>query len=86
MVKIFSFLINSKEAKAYFDKYSYTKDTFSKELQDTLICYSGDYCQAVNQYLKHRQENETPKQFDQWRRPIIEKCLKYLYDYKNWIN
>ena len=38
---------NSKEAKAYFDKYSYTKDTFSKELQDTLICYSGDYCQAV---------------------------------------
>lgn len=76
----------SKEAKAYFDKYSYTKDTFSKELQDTLICYSGDYCQAVNQYLNHRQENETPKQFDQWRRPIIEKCLKYLYDYKNWIN
>lgn len=76
---------NSKEAKIYFDKYLYTKSTFSKELQDTLICYSGDYCEPTNKYLNNKHENETAKEYDSWRSPIINKCINNLYNYDNWI-
>lgn len=88
--KEYLYFNNSKAAKQYFDKYNYTNQTFSHELQSTLICYSGDYCQAVNDYLNNRFEGETPVQYDarksQWKKAIIEKCIKYLYNYNDWID
>lgn len=83
-------LNNVKEASEYFEKYSYTKEEFSEELSCTLVCYSGDYCECVNDYLKNRYDGETTAEYDarkrQWKKAIIDKCLRVLYNYDNWIN
>lgn len=79
---------SSKEATKYFEKYK--NIPFSEELQSVLVCYSGEYGDAVNDYLNNRLEGESPEQYDnrkhQWRAAIINKCIKTLYDYNNWIN
>lgn len=83
-------LNNAQEANEYFEKYSYTKDEFSKELVSTLVCYSGDSCECVNDYLKNRYDGESTAEYDvrkrQWKKAIIDKCLSVLYNYDNWIN
>lgn len=84
--KIFS---NKEDAKKYFGKYEHTKNTFSKKLKDTLVCYSGDYCEAVNDYINHHLENEGIDDYNirkhQWKNAIIKQCLNVLYNYDNWI-
>lgn len=84
----FLYFNNSNEATKYFEKY---KDIpFSEKLQYALVCYSGDNCEAVNDYLKNRFEGESPEQYDnrkhQWKASIIHTCIENMYDYNNWIN
>lgn len=72
----FLYFNNSNEATKYFEKY---KDIpFSEKLQYALVCYSGDNCEAVNDYLKNRFEGESPEQYDnrkhQWKASIIHTC------------